>query len=346
MLGDTQGMLKMTLRVVSRSGSVGLPTYSLDRMQVGSAVRHHYTGAPWRWYPVRRDGQDCEPRRTRFRPEAVGALIFAADMYRYSSGYKLCWGFAVSMIPEPAKPEFMAQMTKLITYAKLAAFGVLSLLPGRIGEAFETRWHWARRAMNSGPSKEAFERSLAALDANALCLDLGANIGSISEQLAASGAHVHAFEPDAWAFGQLTERLGQKENVTLHNAAVGGQDGTLTLMRDPGFEKNQAGTSQGTSAFASLLWEEGEAETFEVELIDIRRFLRELERPVDLMKVDIEGAEVDLLEVLLDAPELAQVREMFIETHEPQMPQLRPRLKTLRRRIRTLEHPVIHLDWQ
>jgi hypothetical protein len=38
---------------------------------------------------------------------------------------------------------------------------------------------------------------------------------------------------------------------------------------------------------------------------------------------------------------------MLVETHEPQIPKLRPRLKAIRRRLRpsdTLNE--IHLDWQ
>jgi FkbM family methyltransferase len=237
-------------------------------------------------------------------------------------------------------------VTTAIAYLRQAAFWVLSYLPGRPGEAFETRWYWARRRTGGGATQMAFRQSLAALDAGSLCIDLGANVGKISGELARTGARVHAFEPDPWAFGQLRDRLGGLANVTLHNAAIGARDGTATLMRDPDFDQDRAVRSEGTSAFRSLLWQEGEADAFEVEQVGICRFLRELDRPVDLIKVDIEGAEVELLEALLDAPERDRVKVMFVETHEAQMPELRPRLKALRRRIKALEHPVVYLNWQ
>lgn len=236
-------------------------------------------------------------------------------------------------------------MNAVIVTLKLAAFWTLSWLPGSLGAAFETRWCWARRSRKVGAAAAAFERTLEALDRDSLCVDLGANVGVIAERMAERAGHVHAFEPDPWSFARLKERLGDRPNVTLHNAAIGGRDGTLTLMRDPGFDANRAGASQGTSAFASLLWNHGASETFEAPVVDIRRFLRSLDRPVDLMKVDIEGGEAELLETLLEAPERLRVRTMFIETHEPQMPALRPRLKALRRRIRFLDRPAIHLDW-
>lgn len=237
-------------------------------------------------------------------------------------------------------------MTNPMTYLKLPAFWALSFLPGTAGAAFETRWHWARRGLFTDAAMQAFEQSLAALGPESLCVDLGANVGTISEKLLAHAGRVHAFEPDPWTFAQLEARVGANPGATLHNAAIGAHDGTLKMMRDPGFEENRTGTSQGTSAFRSLLWGEGEPEMIEVELIDIRRFLRELDRPVDLMKIDIEGAEVELLEALLEAPERALVREIFVETHEPQMPELRARTKALRTRVREQTQPLIHLDWQ
>jgi FkbM family methyltransferase len=183
------------------------------------------------------------------------------------------------------------------------------------------------------------------LDGSSICIDLGANVGVISEQLADSGAHVHAFEPDPWAFEQLRNRLAGRTNVTTHNAAIGVRDGTITLMRDPSFGSNPAATSQGTSAFHSNMWQVGQPEQFEVECVDIRRFLRSLGRDVDLVKIDIEGAEVELLEALLDAPEKSLIHTMFVETHEAQMPELRPRLRAIRQRAKAITRPVIHLNW-
>lgn len=234
----------------------------------------------------------------------------------------------------------------MIAWFKLLAFWALSFLPGKTGAAFETRWHWARRARFTDDAMRAFRESLARLGPDSLCIDLGANVGVISEEVLAHAGQLHAFEPDPWTFGQLETRIGSNPGAVLHNAAIGGHNGTLTMIRDPGFEANPAGTSQGTSAFKSLLWTDGDPETFNVELIDIRRFLRGLGRPVDLMKMDIEGAEVELLKVLLDAPECKLVREIVVETHEAQMPELQTRTKALRARVRGMKHPVIHLDWQ
>lgn len=138
--------------------------------------------------------------------------------------------------------------------------------------------------------------------------------------------------------------LADAKNVSLHQAAIGARDGTLTLMRDPGFASCPGMTSEGTSAFRSLLWEKGEPECFEVKQVDIRRFLREI-GGAELVTIDIEGAEVQLLEALLDSPELGMVHSLFVETHEAQIPEIRALVRALRRRVKDVQAPYISLHW-
>mgnify|MGYP002079066831 CR=1 FL=1 len=228
---------------------------------------------------------------------------------------------------------------------KLIICSLLQWLPGKAGETWETRALWARRQLRARSSGGDFERELARLDGTSICLDLGANVGDVTERLAAVAGHVHAFEPDPWAFAQLRERAKGWRNVTLHNAAIGPQDGTMTMLRDPGFDHAPQIRSQGTSAFASLLWENGEPQRFEVEVVGLHRFLQSLDAPVALMKVDIEGAEVDLVNSLIDSPERERVGVMFIETHECQIPALRRPTRAMRARLARLEAPKCYLEW-
>jgi len=103
--------------------------------------------------------------------------------------------------------------------------------------------------------------------------------------------------------------------------------------------------TQGSSLHQSLLWQDGQSDTFQVETVDILTILRELPGHVQIMKMDIEGAEADVLERLLPSSEVNKVRKMFVETHEPQMPELRDRLKAIRSEVEKREKPEIYLDW-
>lgn len=52
--------------------------------------------------------------------------------------------------------------------------------------------------------QDTFSQVLAETQAGDLCIDLGANIGSITKRMAMTGADVISFEPDPGAFAALT----------------------------------------------------------------------------------------------------------------------------------------------
>ncbi len=236
-----------------------------------------------------------------------------------------------------------------MTYRAYAKFGVswaLKLFPGKIGQRFETIHLWSRRELTRSACDEDFERIFNRLDGNSVCIDLGANIGAVTGRLASRAGKVYAFEPDPWAFGQLKENCGAMPNVVLFNSAIGSSNETIVMRRDPDFSPSESHRSQGTSKFVSLLWDDREGSTFEVEQIDICSFIRDVGQRISLIKVDIEGAEADLLERLLDSEEINLVDAIFVETHEAHMPELRARLGDIRRRVAGIRSPHINLDWQ
>ena len=62
--------------------------------------------------------------------------------------------------------------------------------------------------------------------------------------------------------------------------------------------------------------------------------------------MDIEGAELDILEMMLDRQLFDKVRLTVAETHENKFKALRPRFKALRKAV--AEHyPItkVNLDW-
>ena len=66
--------------------------------------------------------------------------------------------------------------------------------------------------------------------------DCGANVGEVTAQLVASGAQVHAFEPDPLAFAKLSERFVDAANLSLYNLAVATENGRARLHRAEDFD--------------------------------------------------------------------------------------------------------------
>lgn len=220
----------------------------------------------------------------------------------------------------------------------------LGLMPGNAAARKQAILMIQHRRENWPKVQGRFDEIVASLGPSSLCVDFGANVGEFTERLCQSGAEVHAFEPDPYTFGKLRERVGRYSNVKLHNAAVGAEAGILAMERHALFDQDPERYSIGTSSFASVLGQPGGTQ-FEVKLVCFHDFIATFDRPIDLVKMDIEGAEVAILEKLLEQPTARPIRTLFVETHEPQMPELRPRLKKVRKLLKPSNNvQEIHLD--
>ena len=179
-------------------------------------------------------------------------------------------------------------------------------------------------------------------------LDCGANVGDVTQPLAATGAHVHAFEPDPYAFEKLCENTKDLPNVTRYNAAVGVESGTANLMRASNFSQNPKGGSV-KSTLISGGRKIDEADGIEVEVISMPDFINDLHAKsgeIAFLKMDIEGAELDLLEAMRDQGLFDKVTLTVAETHEKKFANLRPRFEKLREDIgATYPKTRVNLDW-
>jgi FkbM family methyltransferase len=144
-------------------------------------------------------------------------------------------------------------------------------------------------------------------------IDAGANAGVFSVQQARRGARVYAFEPNPDCFRRLRKAVaanGVDHLVTATNSALGSTPGTAKLS-----------VPQGVTTMGSIRpeWSQGEGEddlTVELETIDgaIRRFGIE---HVDLLKIYVEGLEIDVLEGA--AGSLDRVDRVVIEYHSMEL---------------------------
>ena len=181
-------------------------------------------------------------------------------------------------------------------------------------------------------------------------MDCGANVGAVTGPLAETGATVHAFEPDPFAFAQLSARVAGMQNVVLHHAAVGVTAGRVGLMRATNFEANRmTGSVKSTVIPGGHNIDQAEANSIEVEQIALPDMIRDIaaERgEVAFLKMDIEGAELDLLEHMQAEGLFELVRLTVAETHENKFRDLRPRFAALRNAV-AAHYPVtrVNLDW-
>lgn len=190
-----------------------------------------------------------------------------------------------------------------------------------------------------------FDRAVRALGPGDVVIDCGANIGEFTGVFLSTGATVHAFEPDPWTFEQLRKNYSGIDELHLYPQAVSVAAGEAALYRRADF----AECPEIASVSASLCVEKSNVDpecSVPVEKISLVGFIRGLDRRVALLKVDIEGAEVEVLEHLLDDGCLQLCDRVFVETHDDRIPSLKERTDRLRDLTRGELEGRLFLDWQ
>ena len=220
---------------------------------------------------------------------------------------------------------------------KYFRYNLLRRLPGVWGRYYERKFIGLQ-------SLAAFDEALRRSE-GMTCIDLGANVGNYTRKMALKAKRVIAFEPDPWACAELRANLADLDNVKIENAAAGACEKRVLLYRHARFENNPALYSESSAIIASSR-NVTEEDAVEVRQIDFIRYIENLDEEVGVLKIDIEGAEVELLESLFDRPDiLARIDNIFAETHESGIPAHKPRVNALYEKAQTIERPCINLSW-
>tara|TARA_R100000808_G_C2155395_1_gene167789 strand:+ start:15254 stop:15868 length:615 start_codon:yes stop_codon:yes gene_type:complete len=181
-----------------------------------------------------------------------------------------------------------------------------------------------------------------------IVIDCGANIGDITNLFINHGAIVLAYEPNDRAFDVLSNRFKNNRNVRCFKAAVSSSDGVSKLYMHQKSPEDPLKYSTGSS----LVSEKSNVnidDYVEVKTIDLNRIIQKIKnkfkKNIQVLKIDIEGAECDLLEHLLDNGALHDIPYVFVETHEKKIPSLRPATEEIKRRVQEENLKNINFKW-
>jgi FkbM family methyltransferase len=154
-------------------------------------------------------------------------------------------------------------------------------------------------------------------------VDVGAHIGmtSISFALKYPAAKIIAIEPEPSNFAALVRNTGPYKAIIPIQAALWRQDGEVTL-----------GPSDAHPKGAFAIVENG---VRRVRAVTMETAMREAGiDSIDLLKVDIEGAEIEVFE---SCPWIANVRVVAIESHDRIRPQCSSVVKNAARDLNCAE---------
>lgn len=121
------------------------------------------------------------------------------------------------------------------------------------------------------------------------CLDIGANIGVISQALLASGRNVVAYEPQPEVYNVLVQNINDswdgKSRFAHFNVGVGSEAGTAQM---PKVQYSSKGNFGGLSLNTKSMYG-----SYEVPVLSIDG--QNFTNPIGFMKIDVEGYELEVL---------------------------------------------------
>lgn len=176
-----------------------------------------------------------------------------------------------------------------------------------------------------------------------VAIDCGANIGDVTAKMAAGGATVYAFEPHPEAFAHLARRFKNDSRVTCVPKGVWDHEDKIKLYLHQNDQADPVKWSVGASilAYKSNV---NSANYREVEVVDLASVVRGLGH-VKLIKLDVEGAEYDILQRLIASGAINEIEMVLVETHHHKVPELIPSAEKLMATINQAHIKNIHLDW-
>jgi len=181
-----------------------------------------------------------------------------------------------------------------------------------------------------------------------IMIDCGANIGDVSAPFATQGATIIAYEPNAHAFSKLKNRFANYKNVICFQAGVSNKDTKTKLFLHENSELDPLKYSTG----CSIISQKNNVNTnnsVDIELVDLSRIIKKINnsnsKGVHILKIDIEGAECDLIEKLMDEDLLRDIPYVFVETHEKKIPSLVEKTKSMISRAQELKLNNINFNW-
>lgn len=153
---------------------------------------------------------------------------------------------------------------------------------------------------------------LATINAGDTFWDVGCAQGLYSIFAAKAGAQVVAFDPDPLSIRSIMNNLkfnaDVRPNVSVMNLALGASDGRMELNVDP----------KGSCAPSGRHTSDGQKNKIIVGQRSAESLVNQGFRSPNVMKIDVEGAEMMVLDGLAQLPTLP--RDIFLEIHPTFLP--------------------------
>jgi len=206
-------------------------------------------------------------------------------------------------------------------------------MPQRATSNYDHETNVRRWRKDGAENRLRYEYDLTAED---VVFDLGGFMGHWTAEISARfGCQVHVFEPVPDYYEAIRRRFARNRRIHVHRFGLANSTCTTKL---------------GVAGEASSHWHHS-PKTVQAELRDAVAFLETHQcSHVSLCKINIEGAEYDLLDHLLDAQVISRFGNLQIQFHTF-VPHAVERMTAIQRRLAathvlTYQYPFVWENWQ
>jgi FkbM family methyltransferase len=172
----------------------------------------------------------------------------------------------------------------------------------------------------------------------AIIVDVGAHRGeffaALKSEYSISRALLIEANPALAAY--LQETFGNETDV-LHAALLGGnKKGPIRFTR--------ATNPEASSIFSEWAAAWGVVDQVDVHVVDLSKVIHDLGGQVDLVKLDVEGAEVEVLQTVRPS-DLAACSQLTVEFHEKRPPMTQHDFDRVCHRLRSEGYGIVKANW-
>lgn len=176
-------------------------------------------------------------------------------------------------------------------------------------------------------------------------IDGGCHNGVFADVALASGGICYAFEPNVYLCAFLRNLYKDNPRFILRESAIAAENKKAIF-----YGVLDDVVSQGASVveFSAEDYADLQNKGYEVEMIDFCAFVKELvakHGKIHFIKLDIEGAEFEVLEAFIANDLHKNVEYIMVETHERIFDNPKAKIDALKAQIKAKNITNIYLDW-
>ena len=173
----------------------------------------------------------------------------------------------------------------------------------------------------------------------ALCLDCGANVGLVTDIILFMNGKSICFEPNKTVLKMLYKKYKYNANVTIEDVAVSDKFSSADLCLYGQYDRG-----------ANICGFKGELEkpknlSYAVKTIRLSDYINKLAEDIYLLKLDIEGAEFDVVPDLIKTGAINKCKYVVCETHSRFFEDGHQRMEILRKMISDFKINNLYMEW-